>query len=294
MSITYAQVGARLRHYSGTAYHYTGASALRGLLTGHQVWASSYEMLNDSLEIRHGVEEVLKALKTWVPGPMSGKANEQALRDYAKTLERVFAELPIYIVSASKDPQLVNQYQGYAGGSGFAVGLASTGALRPFDVGDDPQIWSSGGWLEVFYTAKDKEQYAHETFDQLAASNAVTALVGPMAGMGWVLENAFAALISVLKHESFIAEQEVRYVVTYRGRPHFRDEDRGIIPFLRLGNHAHPLTVKEPGASLELDDIYVGPPSATARRRVRAVELLRQKDYPGVDVKDSKLPYVAN
>ena len=141
MSIPIAQVGARLRYYPGTAYHYTGASALHGLLTYHQVWATSYEMLNDSLEIRHGIDEVLKALDTWVPGPTTSTANEQALRAYAATLEDVFAELPIYIVSASKDPRLVNQYQGYADGSGYAVGLAPSGRLTRPGVSGDRIPW---------------------------------------------------------------------------------------------------------------------------------------------------------
>lgn len=286
-----ATYGASLRMYTETAYHYTDAGGVYGILTGHQVWASAYTMLNDALEIRHGIGEVQAAAKTWVPKPPASVSAVHALRNYIAKLPEVFDSLPIYIVSASKSPTLVNQYQGYAGADGYAVGLAADARLRPLDVEEDPQIFGAG-WLEVLYTATDKTTYAHSVFDELTASNSILGLSSAISGMMWMLEDYLAALVAVLKHESFIAEQEIRYIITYRGRPHFRPSARGIIPFLKLGNHSKPLTHKGDGEVLQVNDIYVGPPTATAGRRIRTLEQLTLKDYPRVEVIDSGVPYV--
>lgn len=284
--------GAFVRRHDGTAYHYTDTYGVFGMITGHQVWATAYTMLNDELEIRHGVEEVVKAMKTWKPGPQTSPVAEAVLRDYVATLETVFETLPIYIISASKRPDLVNQYQGYAGGGGYAVGFKADAMLRPFDTEPDNSIWSSSGWLEVFYDATAKRGYAHEIFDQLAAGNSILTIIPGVAGPGWVLQDSLAALVSVLKHHSFSAEEEVRYAITYRGRPSFRPSQRGVVPFLKVGNHHGPLDAPEPDKSLDIESLYVGPPSATAARRIRTLDLLLEKDYPTVRAEDSEIPYV--
>ncbi|GAA1230176.1 hypothetical protein JOF42_000360 [Microbacterium phyllosphaerae] len=288
----YAILAPTPRRYDGPAYHYTGARGLHGMVTKHCVWATAYTMLNDELEIRHGVSEVLRAFATWKPGPNVSQQAALTLSAYLEQLEETFETLPIYIVSASKKPTLLNQYQGYAGGEGYAVGFDKAPVLRPFNTAPDNNLWAAGGWLEVFYEPAAKEEYAHHIFDQMVQHESVLALIAPFTGTSWILQDSLAALVSVLKHEAFAAEQEVRHVVTYAGRPHFRAEDRGIVPYLTLGNHSGGLDSKVPDGLLQLTDIYVGPPSATAARRIRTLEQLLEQDYSGVGVKDSELPYL--
>ena len=207
-------------------------------------------------------------------------------------LEATFESLPIYIISASKKPGLVNQYQGYAGGGGYAVELGTGPVLRPIGTEEDPNLWIMG-WLDVVYEGTAKREYVHEILNELVRPESIVALAPSMGrSLQWVLEDTFAALISVLKHEAFEAEQEVRYVFTYRGRPKFRPEPRGIVPFIKVGNHQGALKSEQPDGRLPITGVFVGPPASTAERRMRSVDLLLSKDYPGVRSTDSRLPYV--
>lgn len=292
MTTAIATVFPNFRIYDGPAYHYTDAGGLNGIVGSHTVWASSYTMLNDVSEIAHGVEEVLAARASWHPPVDAHPSAVHAVQRYLDALEATFERLPIYIISASIRPDLVNQFQGYAGGGGYAVELGSASALRPFDGEPDPSLWTLG-WLEVFYKAAAKRDYVHQIMNDLVAPSSVVALA-PVAGgsLQWVLEDAFASLVAVLKHEAFEAEQEVRYVFTYRGRPQFRPTPRGIVPFIKVGNHSGPLESKDPDGLLDLRGVYVGPPTSTANRRMRSVDLLLSKDYPRVSATDSGLPYL--
>jgi hypothetical protein len=129
--------------------------------------------------------------------------------------------------------------------------------------------------------------------DALVRPNSIVALAPSMGGsLQWVLEDTFATLVAVLKHQAFEAEQEVRYLLTYRGRPKFRPEPRGNVPFITVGNHQGPLESDKPDGRLPISGVHVGPPTSTAERRIRSVDLLLSKDYAGVRSTDSRLPYV--
>lgn len=287
-----ASLYPNFRIHHGSAYHYTGASGLHGIVEGHALWASSYTMLNDVSEIRHGVEEVLTARQSWLPPDTASRSAVLAVGDFLDQLEARFENLPIYLISASKKPDLVNQYQGYAGGGGYAVELGSPPILRPFETEADENLWILG-WLEVIYESTAKRTYVHEIMDELVRPDSIVALAPSMGGsLQWVLEDTFATLIAVLKHEAFASEQEVRYLFTYRARPHFRPEPRGIVPFIKVGNHKGPLESERPDGLLPINGVWVGPPTSTAQRRMRSVDLLLARNYSGVRATDSELPYV--
>lgn len=278
--------------YSETAYHYTDSGGLLGIVEGHALWASSYTMLNDVSEIRHGVEEVLEARKSWAVPHSAHPGAVTAVEEYLDDLATTFERLPIYIISASKSPTLVNQYQGYAGGGGYAVGFGSGSIFRPFDAEVDANLWLLG-WLNVVYEPVEKRNYVHRILDDLVAPDSMIALAPVMGGtLQWVLEDSFATLVAVLKHEAFAAEQEVRYIFTYRGRPHFRPTPRGVVPFVKVGNHGGPLSSMRPDGLLDLREVFIGPPSSTAEPRMRSVELLLSGEYSAAAVADSGLPFV--
>ncbi|MDP9416299.1 MAG: hypothetical protein M3P48_00305 [Actinomycetota bacterium] len=108
----------------GFAWHYTDASGLLGIIESDTLWASAPSSLNDTKEMIHGAEvisrvwqerreEVINPCRTFV--------------DYVLETD-LLDEIQgnIFILSASRNGDLLNQWQHYAQGDGFAIGIDPT------------------------------------------------------------------------------------------------------------------------------------------------------------------------
>lgn len=105
-------------------YHYTTAEGLLGILNEQAFWATDCEFLNDSSEMRYGLRLLDHTLREFaVQGEHSLALRGQVIKD-----GRGFrpGKKP-FVVCFCKRGDLLSQWHGYAGGGGYAIGLAWTG-----------------------------------------------------------------------------------------------------------------------------------------------------------------------
>ena len=211
----------------------------------------------------------------------------------------------VFILSASFDGDLLNQWQHYAHRGGFAVGLDVAHTLAPRV---NPHGMPSGnarngpfpGWHRVVYVADEQTDWAK----QMLIHTVNCTPGGPVTWkdhldvwpqMTRSCRLALQTLICQFKHPAFAAEREVRFLATPIGpEPHERfrtTPDGRIAAFIALAAASYT------GQSIGVDDgllpireVVCGPSSdANAEESVR--RLLRASGYNEVTVRSSTVPY---
>lgn len=140
-------------------FHYTTASGLVGIIRSGELWSSNVRYLNDASELRHGryllTLEVERRLRPWtttlhernVVFPIESvflmELQRQLNWDHMLT-DRSDSAPSVYAACFCTDGDLLSQWRGYAGATGYAIGVDSS-ALRA--------ATGSNGWTlqEVIY-----------------------------------------------------------------------------------------------------------------------------------------------
>jgi hypothetical protein len=111
-------------------YHYTGIEGLRGIIEKKTIWLSHSKCLNDSSEIKHGVDMFTKAFKAC---DHSYPKRDHLTKMLMKLMEFLIhgsedkkcPPLDTYISSFSKHKDSLDQWRSYCPARGYSIGLPS-------------------------------------------------------------------------------------------------------------------------------------------------------------------------
>ncbi|MCZ4302202.1 DUF2971 domain-containing protein [Microbacterium oxydans] len=277
-----------------------------GIVSNHELWASSATMLNDASEMSFGVARVREAYVRWRPAETAHAAANRVIHDAIDSLETMMSTTPPFVLSASTSPELLNQWANYGESSGCAVGLASmtlliaegkAGKLRPTN--------ALPLWHKVIYKSAAQETHIRRILDQMVDPEGMIARATAeeaYVGAGVLAMQNLAMLAATLKHPGFQAEREVRFLAfrEEETRVHFRPTPRGIVPYVKLFGTEMDET-EGVQYSTSLDDkirlpivgARVGPPQGESEQRRAAAmhEFLHAHDYD-VEVQGAGIPYL--
>lgn len=106
-------------------YHYTNASGLLGIFESNKLWATHFRFLNDSSEFEYGMEIIFDTLNEYLEMKSIVKEDKNRIIEVFKLQESLFNHNTAYITCFCTDGDLLSQWRGYAGGSGYAIGFDS-------------------------------------------------------------------------------------------------------------------------------------------------------------------------
>lgn len=287
-------------------WHYTNAAGAHGILEHQCFWATDATMLNDSSEIQFGIGALELAYESWKPPEDASAEVLDALGEAVAGIEDELAARSPFILSGSKTPRLLNQWMHYAHDAGFALELRAEPLTIPLDDEDDGTEWEESSilppaWLNVIYGRDAAVVHAQRVLDGISAPDGVVSRAFEIGFKPQMfLGDNLVMLVATLKDDGFAAEQEARFVVAQPPMRYvrFRPSARGILPYVELVSPPDvdgPPTLAATQSSrgeLPVQRVYVGPPQATAARRVRSTERYRLARGLKVSVRDSGIPYL--
>lgn len=262
-----ARVGAE-----DTYWHYTDAAGLLGILQSHELWAASPIALNDTGEVQYGRALIRAEL-------------ERAQRHYtAEEFQRISSTVSpylgdwghgnVFMLSASTDGDLLNQWHHYASTGGFAVGIRADTIFHPRLLSDDEITETEpgdrfpvavDGWVEVEYDIDRQRQLIRSYFDYERDKPHLEE--GPRLARLMIAWAHLYTLMCRLKDPRFSGEREVRYLASTKLGSHmedFRLVSGRIAPFVRL-RQTDP---QHETARLPLVKIRLGPGNPPDAERV--------------------------
>lgn len=285
-------------------YHYTNATAFLGILSSRSLWASSPVGLNDLGEFTYGVAAIRQAWDELGARTDLSLRQRLFMEEVSRSdLSGSFADYT-YVLSATSDPDSLNQWQGYSGRQGYAVGLRTSQHLAVLDpaekAGISPGIQRGThavwGWYEVIYDrarqrelALDLINFYMDRLDDFAAGGVgMPVLVAQATGL-------LASLAAIFKHEGFHGEREVRYVASVipELEVDFRASAYGVVPYVQLvASSTYGNYVPSHTENLPIEQVVVGPLSAEegALTRRATDRMLARYGYC-LKSRSSDLPY---
>jgi len=230
-------------------YHYTSATGLLGIFQSQTIWATEASYLNDSQEIKYGID-LARAELDQLSKQSNSKDHKKLVDEVAKNLS-TFSKSAIYVSCFCEDGDLLSQWKGYSGkgysgiGAGFSIGLnidqlsksryeLSTFPIRIKKVVYDNEIQKKILWDEcnatLGYFDAWLEKYPNEDDVSIFFPAAV-------AGLTEYIKLQSARF----KASTFHEENEWRFIYVpslpdakYQKLIKFRTEDDRIIPYLEF------------------------------------------------------------
>lgn len=244
---------AALRYrWNRPVWHYTNGHALLSIIRNGKLWASSPENLNDSSEMRHGFDIITEAFNNQM---VEAKEEDYDPDDWAtvktvlsKVLDKGYFDSiinDVYYISASAEQDSLTLWRNYADGDGFAIGIDTTVELsaegNAVDEANDGDHIRAGvplisGWYRVSYKKREKKKLAQE-FIQNAIEDINKTAVRDRPDLAHELRKQAIILASVMKHEAFQDEREVRWITTNFTTfdpVHYEHGRRSIVPVLHV------------------------------------------------------------
>lgn len=277
-------------------WHYTSADGLWGIARNHEVWATSPSALNDTSEMEYGAD-VIRAAWDELRGQLPSSPGTNFIEDTQKDELAAVVRARVYVVSASKEPDLLSQWVHYAHTDGFAIGLHTNGYWHMRGENGQPIEAPYGdrgerGWYDVIYEPEEQLTIATEVIRWVVAA-VDRRDAKPMPRTLSVEEEdpriALRTLLLQLKHPGFKDEREVRLVIPKAegAAEDYRVSRDRLIPFIRVGQHPWVEGVPK---SLNIKGVVLGPSVASGSlNTVR--NFLRTCDYGVVPLAQSEIPY---
>lgn len=220
-----------LRYRSNNyVWHYTNGYACLSIIKSGSLWASSPESLNDASEMTHGLTLIREGLERLL---VEAKEEGDYDPDDWATVELLMKEVlddayfdtmlnEVYFISASSQPDSLTLWRNYANGDGFALGLSTSVELSADGIAMDGHEGTANyradvppisGWYRVVYKKRQKERLATE-FIQSAVEDIDRAGESDHETLVKELRKQAVILASVMKHDAFEDEKEVRWMTT--------------------------------------------------------------------------------
>ena len=106
-------------------YHYTGVEGLHGILSTNKLWATDIRHLNDTQEVKQGVDRIVERLER------DDIVDDLALTGKAVVIDSLRtwkdSHPPIYVACFCEKSDLLSQWRGYGAGQGYAIGFERDG-----------------------------------------------------------------------------------------------------------------------------------------------------------------------
>lgn len=240
-------------NWNRPVWHYTNGYALLSIVKNGKLWASSPEHLNDSSEMVHGFEIIKGAFENSADGERLHPTSDQGELDWVEdTLSEVLDDRyfysiinDVYYISASRERDSLTLWRNYADGDGFAIGIDTSVEISAdgiaVDEGDDSEhirgdIPLISGWYRVQYKPRDKARLA-KNFIENAREDINSADEEDRPDLVRELRKQAVILASVMKHEAFQDEREVRWMTTNfttYDPVHYEHGRRSIVPVLHV------------------------------------------------------------
>ena len=296
-------VDAPKRKAPDVVYHYTTAAGLQGIIDSASLWATDLAYLNDSTEMRYGLEIFQTELLKHISHFRASDVLVSQMFDEAHLFER----LRVFVNCFCEDGDLLSQWRGYSGAGGYCVGLdaKATGArlvkngfsgrllvnvlYGPEAASMTTKIWSrimAEGMeplLKQMIEVADRSSYGPSDDDVELVAKAMYEIGSPEVSRALIL-------CSFLKHPAFEEEKEWRIIAPMQmlkldpNTIQFRQGYLGLIPYIKIN-------LGDGDGRLPIREVKVGPGSDQALR-IQAVKLLlHTKGYSNVSVTASEAPF---
>lgn len=279
---------------SPSAWHYTDALGLVGILNTQELWASSPNSVNDATEMKFAQAEFRRM---W----LDVKSDENDYTEFVDSVlnsQRFEEELySIFFVSASTESDLLNQWMHYANSDGFAIELDTKVRLQPSALPPlIEDLKSSTGlivpdWYDVEYSEKVLIQKFLEhlhAFNGMHKSEDLKQVTDLVELAAFILMSLFVKT----KHPGFRAENEIRFVTSINNPDlvMYRELNGRVRPYLPLraviGTKENPTF-----STLPIKNIMCSP-GMSERSRADVTKVLAKFGYSEVGVLESEIPYI--
>lgn len=268
-------------------YHYTTAAGLQGILRTHRVWASDMVYLNDSSEMKFGLEVIEKEAVS-----LSERVSAESRRmlELARTRILPVSEADGFcVVCFCSKGDVLSQWRAY-GSSGGGFALCFSGAKLASD--------RSVSLRRVVYDVEQQTALVRSTLEQIcAALDSATAGMTPEQGVRVRL--AYSALLgywlrefaTAFKHPAFAEENEWRVVVPFNRATdmdslRFRSSGPHLVPYVEYGGRL----VSQELPLLPIVEVMHGPVLHGELAKKSLHLLLQSTGYDHVEVVGSGAP----
>ncbi len=270
-------------------FHYTDANAIFSILQNRKIWLTDIRFMNDSKELRDGLDILSKALDTPQFGTFGNYAYEQKSKEFLKaafsnSVNYGIDDEPIFVFSFSKRKDLLSQWRAYGS---YAIEF------------DEKQLAEEDLSIKTcIYDGNKKDNKAN-----YAVSTSLSTISHDMAnnngGPGPKYIDSLIDLIELaatFKDKGFQEEEEVRIILK-------ASEDDEIIKFRPINNKLIPYI--EMDITLDcIKAIHIGPISeqelvhTSMASFVRSIERNWQFEMSNIEyelrVETSSIPYRGN
>lgn len=225
-------------------WHYTDAVGFLGILTTESIWATSPKALNDYKEITYGVDKIQKAIDA-LKGSVTIAA--EVISQLEEVLSNEFLDKQsrdVFVLSASSNGDLLNQWQHYSDVDGFALEIDTK---IPLGIRESDGTTVSGrfphnhffpGWYDVIYTDEEHDAVIKDILN-FAFQMADNPKLSEQNIFNLVNRIALTSQITRIKHQGFQDEREVRYL--FGGKEstevHYRSYSGRMVPYVELVRH---------------------------------------------------------
>lgn len=268
-----------------TLYHYTSMAALHGIVTSGTIHACHFLTMNDFTEGQIAVMHLVRLFNSVTHDSPLPQNQARGFRRWLSLQVQASMESDTFVASFTPSPDDLSQWVHYGDSSrGVAIGVDAESfgigspppqtevdandwrpLLAPVTYAPSVQLQAVSAWLRAMEGAlaarKDHPWAANPTaMPRLMFSDNVY---------------GFAALSALLKHPTFFAEQEWRYMVSMPRMAakevsaiQFKTGRKGVVPYLAVGN-------KDPSKPFPLRAFVTGPAASPGAHETLSLLLNR-------------------
>lgn len=276
-------------------YHYTSLETLISIINNQTLWATNHRFLNDRSEYKHGISLILELIKTQKP------SKNLYLKTLIPELEKI-SEYDRYVTCFSNNGDLLSQWRAYSNnGKGVSIGFIRThinsalaepiyGRYILYDDAKKNIVLQT--YLEKWMAFSKK----HESDFDWQNRN-------PKQIFAFLFVDFFSILIADYKDSDFAEEMEYRISLRsnffdpeYIVEPKFRTNGSLIIPYIELETKFNEHIKTDLYGTILVErlpivKIIIGPSLDFTSVSDGLAFLLKSKQYEGVEIKQSNIPY---
>lgn len=291
-------------HYHGPIWHFTDSSALVSMVENRQLWATAATMLNDPEELVYGAKRIAQ----WYARFGDTLSKDLSLHmQLTQILNDDFVDSilrnPAYVVCASTDYRVLNQWRNYASTSGVAVKLDPHAGLIPADPPMMAGFIFLPQWVTVAYRPDEQDDRIQRVLQSITSGQIKPTLdSSDAAAANKLIRGLLAALAASMKDLAYMEEKEVRLIayLPEDASPSHRGSSRGVVPYMKINHYpnfgwelAGLKGLADPKALLPIEEVRVGPPDGESeRQRIIGVTSLLRANRSNAPVNGSTIRYL--
>ena len=273
----------------GVLYQYTSFFGLIGMIENHSIWITDVAYMNDTSEMKYGIELVNKYLDE--KSKLVSTECKELLKRSAITASAFSSDSGYLIACFCEDNDLLSQWRAYGGGgNGYNIGFGSVELSKAPGV----QI------RKVIYDSVVQNGYIKATVDSIC--ELFDSVTGDKNIQGLDSTNtlpAFAAMLSqhlkeflfTFKHSAFAEENEWRIIRPYTThvdlkRLKFRQYNSVPVPYMEL--NYKDISPKMP--ILPIVQVTHGPVLNPQLTKKSLSLIMRQNGYDHAEINGSSTP----